>query len=274
MSLFEDFFHFDTFQRSLHSTFLVLIPKKGGAEELKDFRPISLIGGLYKLLVKGLENRLKANVPGLLLKLDVEKVFDHVNWDYLFVVMSNMRVGKLPTSYLGLPLGASFKTSRVWDAVEEGFRKRLSLWKRQYLSKGGRLTLIKSTLSNLPIYFPSLFVIPLKGSEESGCWNPPFSRHFNDWELKEVEGLFQNLNPLMVRREVEDVLSFKESKDGIFSVRSLYNSFTRAFSDPFPWGLIRRSWAPMRWVLHSSIKMNLLGWHGAFVGKRRERFTL
>ena len=60
MSLFEDFFHFDTFQRSLHSTFLVLIPKKGGAEELKDFRPISLIGGLYKLLVKGLENRLKS----------------------------------------------------------------------------------------------------------------------------------------------------------------------------------------------------------------------
>ena len=64
MSLFEDFFHFDTFQRSLHSTFLVLIPKKGGAEELKDFRPISLIGGLYKLLVKGLENRLKSVVGG------------------------------------------------------------------------------------------------------------------------------------------------------------------------------------------------------------------
>ena len=60
MSLFEDFFHFDTFQRSLHSTFLVLIPKKGGAEELKDFRPISLIRGLYKLLAKGLENRLKS----------------------------------------------------------------------------------------------------------------------------------------------------------------------------------------------------------------------
>ncbi|RVW67639.1 putative ribonuclease H protein [Vitis vinifera] len=70
------------------------------------------------------------------------------------------KIGSLPTSYLGLPLGAPYKSIRVWDAVEERFRKRLSLWKRQYLSKGGRLTLLKSTLSSLPTYFLSLFVIP------------------------------------------------------------------------------------------------------------------
>ena len=33
--------------------------KKGGAEELKDFRSISLVRGLYKLLAKVLVNRLK-----------------------------------------------------------------------------------------------------------------------------------------------------------------------------------------------------------------------
>ena len=43
------------------------------------------------------------------------------------VSMMGYRVGKLPTSYLGLPLGASFKSSRVWDAMKERFRKRLSL---------------------------------------------------------------------------------------------------------------------------------------------------
>ena len=46
--------------------------------------------------------------------------------------------------------------------MEEKLRKRLSLWKRQYLSKGGCLTLLKSTLSSLPTYFLSIFVIPKK----------------------------------------------------------------------------------------------------------------
>ena len=54
------------------------------------------------------------------------------------------RIGKLPTSYLGLSLGASYKSSKVWDTLQERFRKRLALWKRQYLFKGGRLTLIKA----------------------------------------------------------------------------------------------------------------------------------
>ena len=42
------------------------------------------------------------------------------------------RVGKLPTSYLGLPLGATFKSPRVWDAVEERFKKKISLWNDYY----------------------------------------------------------------------------------------------------------------------------------------------
>ena len=71
-------------------------------------------------------------------------------------------------------------------------------------------------------------------SGELGCWNPHFPRHFNDWELEKVEGLFLKRHPLVVRREVGDVLSWKESRDDIFSIRSLYHSFTRASSDPFP----------------------------------------
>ena len=70
-------------------------------------------------------------------------------------------VGSLPTSFhLGLPLGAYHKAIGAWDSIEERYRKILASWKMQYISKGGRLTLIRSTLSSLPIYFLPLFHMP------------------------------------------------------------------------------------------------------------------
>ena len=62
--------------------------------------------------------------------------------------------------YLGLPLGAKFKDKTIWNPILEKMERRLAGWKCLYLSKGGRVTLIKSTLSNLPTYFLSLFPIP------------------------------------------------------------------------------------------------------------------
>ena len=103
-------------------------------------------------------------ISGLKVNRDKSEAIPVGRVDSLEIIVSVLecRIGKLPSSYLGLPLGAPFKSSRVWDVVEERFRKRLSLWKRQYLSKGRRLTFIKSTLSSLPIYLMSLFVIPRK----------------------------------------------------------------------------------------------------------------
>ncbi|RVW40573.1 LINE-1 retrotransposable element ORF2 protein [Vitis vinifera] len=59
LELFKEFHDQNTFLKSINNTFLVLIPKKGGAEDFGDFRPISLLGGLYKLVAKVLANRLK-----------------------------------------------------------------------------------------------------------------------------------------------------------------------------------------------------------------------
>ena len=42
----------------------------------------------------------------------------------------------------------------------ERFVKKLFGWRANYLSKGGRLTLIRSVLSSIPTYFLSLFSIP------------------------------------------------------------------------------------------------------------------
>ena len=70
------------------------------------------------------------------------------------------KMGSLPSSYLGLPFGAPFKSMSTWDGVEEMFCKRMAMWKRQYISKGGRITLSRSTLSSLAIYFMSLLCMP------------------------------------------------------------------------------------------------------------------
>ena len=82
------------------------------------------------------------------------------NLDTLANILS-CSVGNLPMKYLGMPLGTSFKTASIWNPILEKMEKKLSGWKRLYLSKGGRLTLLKSTLSSLPTYFSSLFTIPI-----------------------------------------------------------------------------------------------------------------
>jgi hypothetical protein len=67
--------------------------------------------------------------------------------------------GVLPLKYLGLPLGASFKLQAMWADLEDLISRWLAHWKRLYLSKGARVTLLKTTLSNLPTYM-FLFPIP------------------------------------------------------------------------------------------------------------------
>ena len=104
--------------------------------DIKDFRPISLVGGLYKILAKVIANRLKrvvrkvvseaqnAFVEGrqildvalianevvdtmlrrkeseVLCKLDIEKVYDHLDWDFLLKVMTKMGFGSTWTSWI------------------------------------------------------------------------------------------------------------------------------------------------------------------------------
>jgi hypothetical protein len=71
------------------------------------------------------------------------------------------RVANLPMKYLGLPLGAAYKAVSMWNEVTEQMERRLAGWKKLCLSKGGRVTLIKSTLSNLLTYYLSLFPVPV-----------------------------------------------------------------------------------------------------------------
>ncbi|GJV33263.1 RNA-directed DNA polymerase, eukaryota, partial [Tanacetum coccineum] len=115
----RDFFVNGHFPRGCNSSFIALIPKIQDAKFVKDFRPISLIGSVYKIIAKILANRLCLVLPylisdvqsafvanrqildgpfilnellswckfkklnGMIFKVDFEKAFDSVKWDYL-----------------------------------------------------------------------------------------------------------------------------------------------------------------------------------------------
>lgn len=97
----------------------------------------------------------------------------HVNWEksYLYsinqvldmqVLAANLgcQVGTLPTKYLGMPLGSKNKAKVIWNGVLDRCDKKLTRWKSQYLSMGGRLLLINTVMDALPTYMLSLFPIP------------------------------------------------------------------------------------------------------------------
>lgn len=59
VKVFKEFFESDIINLGVNITFLVLIPKKEGTVELNDFRPISLVIILYKIIAKVLSSRVR-----------------------------------------------------------------------------------------------------------------------------------------------------------------------------------------------------------------------
>jgi mannosylglycoprotein endo-beta-mannosidase len=68
--------------------------------------------------------------------------------------------GSLPFKYLGIPMNTHKIANKDWGTVEERFQKNLSSWKGKLLSAGGRLVLINSVLSSLPMFMMSFLRIP------------------------------------------------------------------------------------------------------------------
>jgi hypothetical protein len=112
--------------KGINITFIALIPKVNSPQRLNAFRPISLVGSMYKILAKVLANRLRmvignvisdsqsAFIKGrqildgilvaneivdearkqkkelLLFKVDFEKAYDSIDWEYLDELMFKM----------------------------------------------------------------------------------------------------------------------------------------------------------------------------------------
>ena len=124
-----DFFVTSRMSRKLNMTWVTLIRKVDDGQEIKDYRPISMVGCIYKVIVKILANRLKGVMNGLvgetqtafvqgrqildgaliacetvqslkrkkqsaaLVKLDFHKAFDPVRWTFVDEVLKKMGFG-------------------------------------------------------------------------------------------------------------------------------------------------------------------------------------
>jgi mannosylglycoprotein endo-beta-mannosidase len=126
---------------------IVLLPKKNDATHLSDFRPISLINSLAKIITKLLADRLaprldklvsgaqnafikkrcihdnyvyvqgvikalhKAKRPAFFIKLDISKAFDSLSWAFLIEVMTALGFGQRWPDWISTLLATS--SSRV-----------------------------------------------------------------------------------------------------------------------------------------------------------------
>ncbi|GJX54257.1 putative RNA-directed DNA polymerase, eukaryota, reverse transcriptase zinc-binding domain protein [Tanacetum coccineum] len=74
---------------------------------------------------------------------------------------------QLPFTYLGLPIGANMSRCFNWNPLIERFHKRLSKWKSMTLFISGRLTLTKSVLGSLGVYYFSTFKAPKQANQST-----------------------------------------------------------------------------------------------------------
>ncbi|GKB80793.1 RNA-directed DNA polymerase, eukaryota [Tanacetum coccineum] len=124
------FFMYGEIPNGCNSNFIALIPKILDANMVKDFRPISLTGSLYKIIAKILANRLvgvlgdlvnevqsafvadrqildgpfildevlqwcrRKKKHALIFKVDFEKAFDSVRWDFVDDVLNKFGFGE------------------------------------------------------------------------------------------------------------------------------------------------------------------------------------
>jgi hypothetical protein len=92
--------------------------------------------------------------------------------------------GEFPFRYLGIPMSPMRLSNKDWRVVEEIFQKKLSSWKGKLLLSGGRLVLINSVLSSLPMFMMSFFRIPKGVLEKLDYYRSKFFWQFDEHKKK------------------------------------------------------------------------------------------
>lgn len=149
--------------RGGNPSFVVLIPKKKSPQTVDDFRPISLIGCIYKILAKLLANRLnrvldsvisenqsafvgkrqildgvliinevvdelkRSGRQGIIFKADFEKAYDTVDWDFIDEMMHHMNFGAKWRMWMWECLSSASTSILVNGSPTEEFRLQRGL---------------------------------------------------------------------------------------------------------------------------------------------------
>nr|GEU94818.1 RNA-directed DNA polymerase, eukaryota, reverse transcriptase zinc-binding domain protein [Tanacetum cinerariifolium] len=104
-------------------------------------------------------------VSGLRINMSKSKIMGvHVEGELVKNAASKLGclILKTPFIYLGTKVGGKMSRVQEWQEVVDKVKTRLSKWKLRALSIGGRLTLLKSLLGSIPIFYMSIYRVPSK----------------------------------------------------------------------------------------------------------------
>ncbi|GJX21707.1 RNA-directed DNA polymerase, eukaryota, reverse transcriptase zinc-binding domain protein [Tanacetum coccineum] len=162
-----------------------------------------------------------------ILKIDFEKAYDSVRWDYLDDVLRKFGFGEKwcgwiqeclrsswgsvlvngsPTEEFqffkglkqGSKVGGNMSRIKSWDEIVDKMVDRLSKWKMKTLSIGGRLTLLKAVLGSMPIYHMSIFKVPMKVLQRMESIR---SRFFSGVDLNSKKSIWVKWSKVLCSKE-------------------------------------------------------------------------
>ena len=85
-------------------------------------------------------------------------------------------------------------------------------------------------------------------SREGGVWTPCFVKPFNDWEVEEIQNLFQAIQDKRILSNQDDLMLTREARDECFSVKLLYKVLVGSNLIVFLHQLIWSNWVPTKMV--------------------------
>jgi len=107
-------------------------------------------------------------VSGLRFNLVKSSIFPVGQMDNIQLLVLGCNIYAFLSTYLGLSLGAKFNKRAIWDPVIRNLEKKLCGLKFAYLSKGGRLTIVKFVLSSILTSSPSFPYLLFSGQQIRG----------------------------------------------------------------------------------------------------------